>query len=52
MDRFEEFLAGAHLVDEHFRTTPFKQNIPVIMGLLGLWYNNFFGAQSHAILPY
>ena len=52
MDHFEELLGGAHAVDEHFRTTPFEQNIPVIMGLLGIWYNNFFGAQSHAILPY
>jgi glucose-6-phosphate isomerase len=52
MDRFEELLAGAHTVDRHFRTTPFEQNIPVIMGLLGVWYNNFFGAESHAILPY
>ncbi len=52
MDRFEELLAGAHAVDEHFRTTPFERNVPVIMGLLGIWYNNFFGAQSHAILPY
>ncbi|MGQ9768770.1 MAG: glucose-6-phosphate isomerase, partial [Anaerolineae bacterium] len=52
MERFEELLAGAHLVDEHFRTAPFERNVPVIMGLLGIWYNNFFGAQSHAILPY
>jgi glucose-6-phosphate isomerase len=52
MDHFEELLTGAHTVDEHFRTAPFEQNIPVIMGLLGLWYNNFFDAQSHAILPY
>jgi glucose-6-phosphate isomerase len=52
MDGFEQLLAGAHEVDEHFRTTPFERNIPVIMGLLGVWYNNFFGAQSHAILPY
>ena len=52
MDRFEELLAGAHTVDEHFRTAPFEQNIPVIMGLLGIWYNNFWGAESHAILPY
>ncbi len=52
MDRFEELLAGAHLADEHFRTAPFERNIPVIMGLLGIWYNNFFDAQSHAILPY
>jgi glucose-6-phosphate isomerase len=52
MDRFEELLSGAHQVDQHFRTAPFEQNIPVIMGMLGIWYNNFFGAQSHAILPY
>ncbi|MDP8218362.1 MAG: glucose-6-phosphate isomerase [Candidatus Theseobacter exili] len=52
MDRFEELLAGAHKVDEHFRSVEFEKNIPVIMGLLGIWYNNFFGAQSHAILPY
>ncbi len=52
MDHFEELLAGAHAVDEYFRTTPFAQNIPVIMGLLGIWYNNFWDAQSHAILPY
>jgi len=52
MDQFEALLSGAHRVDEHFRTAPFEENIPVIMGLLGVWYNNFFGAQSHAILPY
>ncbi len=52
MDRFEELLSGAHKVDEHFRTAPFAQNIPVVMGLLGIWYNNFFGAETHAILPY
>jgi len=52
MDHFEELLAGAHQVDEHFRTAPFEKNIPVIMGLLGIWYNNFFAAESHAILPY
>jgi len=52
MDRFEELLSGAHKVDEHFRTAPFEENIPLIMGLLGLWYNNFFGAETHAILPY
>ncbi len=52
MERFEELLSGAHKVDEHFRTTPYQKNIPVIMGLLGVWYNNFFGAESHAILPY
>lgn len=52
MDNFEALLTGAHIVDEYFRTTPFEQNIPVIMGMLGIWYNNFFGAQTHAILPY
>lgn len=51
-DHFEELLAGAHEADEHFRNTEFEQNIPVIMGLLGIWYNNFFEAESHAILPY
>ncbi|MCB0183512.1 MAG: glucose-6-phosphate isomerase, partial [Caldilineaceae bacterium] len=52
MDKFEELLAGAHAVDEYFRTTPLVDNIPVIMALLGIWYNNFWDAQSHAILPY
>ncbi|MGV8050008.1 MAG: glucose-6-phosphate isomerase [Anaerolineaceae bacterium] len=52
MDNFEALLDGAYQVDQHFRTAPFEQNIPVIMGLLGIWYNNFFGAQSQAILPY
>lgn len=52
MDRFEELLAGAHKVDQHFRSAPFEQNVPVIMALLGIWYNNFLGADSHAILPY
>jgi len=52
MDNFEALLTGAHKVDEHFRSTPFEENVPVVMGLLGIWYNNFFGAQSQAILPY
>jgi glucose-6-phosphate isomerase len=52
MERFEELLVGAHAVDEHFRSAPFDRNVPVIMGLLGIWYNNFFGAESVAILPY
>jgi glucose-6-phosphate isomerase len=52
MEQFEELLAGAHVVDEHFRQEPLESNIPVIMGLLGIWYTNFFGAESHAILPY
>jgi glucose-6-phosphate isomerase len=50
--RFAELLDGAHSVDIHFMRTPFRQNIPVMMGLLGIWYNNFWGAQTHAILPY
>ena len=52
MDCFEELLGGAHRVDQHFRHAPYEQNVPVIMALLGIWYNNFFGAESHAILPY
>jgi glucose-6-phosphate isomerase len=52
MDMFEELLAGAHDIDEHFRTAPMRQNIPIIMALLGIWYANFYGAKSHAILPY
>ena len=51
-DRFEEFLAGAHEVDEHFRNAQWSQNIPVLMGLLGVFYANFFGAHTHAVLPY
>jgi glucose-6-phosphate isomerase len=45
-------LDGFHQMDEHFRTTPFERNLPVLMGLLGIWYNNFFGAQTAAVLPY
>ena len=52
IDHFEALLIGAHQADEHFRTAPFAENIPVLMALLGIWYNNFFDAQSHAILPY
>jgi len=52
MDNFEELLQGAYEVDEHFRSMPFDKNIPVIMGLLGIWYNNFYNAESHALLPY
>ena len=50
--RFEELLAGAHAMDEHFRTTPLERNMPVIMALLGIWYRDFLGACSHAVLPY
>lgn len=52
MDNFEALLRGAYEADQHFRSAPLNQNIPVLMALLGIWYNNFFGAQSHAILPY
>ncbi|HEY1958924.1 MAG TPA: glucose-6-phosphate isomerase, partial [Polyangiaceae bacterium] len=52
MDNFEELLAGAHDMDKHFQTAPLETNLPVIMGMLGVWYSNFFGAQTHAILPY
>ncbi len=52
MDRFEELLAGGHAMDEHFRTTPLERNLPVILGLIGVWYRNFLGASTHAILPY
>jgi glucose-6-phosphate isomerase len=52
MENFESMLAGAHEMDEHFRTAPLDKNIPVILALLGIWYNNFFGAHTHAILPY
>lgn len=51
-ERFAEFLAGFHLVDEHFRTAPLEGNAPALLGLIGLWYSNFFGAQSRAVLPY
>jgi len=51
-DGFRDFLAGFHAVDEHFRTTPFAQNVPVLMGLLNVWYVNFLDAATHAVLPY
>jgi glucose-6-phosphate isomerase len=51
-ENFYELLKGAHAADEHFRNTPFEENIPVIMAVIGVWYNNFFDAESHAILPY
>jgi glucose-6-phosphate isomerase len=52
MEHFEELLAGAYEVDEHFRTAPLRENIPVLMALLGVWYRDFFGATSYAVLPY
>jgi len=51
-DNFEDMLSGFHEMDEHFRSAPFERNLPVLMGLLGVWYNNFFGAQTVAVLPY
>ncbi len=50
--QFHEMLAGFHAMDEHFRTAPFERNLPVLLGLLGIWYNNFFGAETVAVLPY
>jgi glucose-6-phosphate isomerase len=51
-DNFREILAGFHAMDEHFRTAPFERNLPALMGLLAVWYNNFFDAQTVAVLPY
>jgi glucose-6-phosphate isomerase len=51
-DAYDEMLAGFHAVDEHFRTTPLAQNLPVLQGLLNVWYTDFFGSQTHAVLPY
>ncbi len=51
-DHFRSMLSGLHAIDEHFRTVAFERNLPVLLGLLGIWYNNFFGAETHAILPY
>ncbi len=51
-ERFQEMLAGFHAMDEHFRTAPFERNLPVLMGLLAVWYGDFFGAQTAAVLPY
>jgi len=51
-ENWQDFLAGFHTIDEHMRTTPLAQNVPVLMGLLNVWYSNFLGAQSHAVLPY
>ncbi|MEV4804707.1 glucose-6-phosphate isomerase [Nonomuraea sp. NPDC049421] len=51
-ERFREMLDGFHTIDEHFRTAPFKANMPVLMALLGIWYTDFFGAETRAVLPY
>lgn len=52
MDHFEDLLAGGHAMDNHFKTAPLEQNMPVIMAMIGIWYNNFFHVDTHAILPY
>lgn len=52
MGGFQAFLRGAYLADQHFQQAPFSQNMPVLMGLLGIWYHNFFGAATHALIPY
>jgi glucose-6-phosphate isomerase len=51
-DNFRDMLSGFHEMDEHFRTAPYHQNLPALMGLLGLWYTNFFGVHTQAVLPY
>ena len=51
-EHYREFLAGAHTVDRHFSTSEFSHNIPVVMGLLGIWYGNFLDAGAHAVIPY
>jgi len=51
-EHFRAMLAGMHEMDEHFRTAPFDRNLPVLLGLIGIWYVNFFGAETHAVLPY
>jgi glucose-6-phosphate isomerase len=51
-DGFRDFLAGAHEMDEHFRNAPLEENLPVLLAVLGVWYRDFFGAQTHAVLPY
>lgn len=51
-DNFKELLAGAHEMDKHFIETPIKDNIPVLLALVGVWYNDFYGAQTQALLPY
>lgn len=51
-DNFAKLLSGAHFMDEHFTTTPLERNVPVILALLGIWYGNFYGSETHALLPY
>ncbi|KAJ8869166.1 hypothetical protein PR048_030736 [Dryococelus australis] len=51
-ENFERLLSGAHFIDNHFKTAPVEKNVPFILALLGIWYNNFYGAQTHALIPY
>ena len=51
-DNFEHLLSGAHWMDNHFKTAPLESNIPVVLAMLGVWYGNFYGAETHALLPY
>jgi glucose-6-phosphate isomerase len=51
-ENFAQMLAGFHTIDTHFKTAPLEENLPVLQGMLNVWYNNFFGAQTHAVLPY
>src|SRR5690606_19305851 len=51
-ENFKAMLEGAHAMDQHFKETPFEKNIPVILAMIGIWYNNFYGAATEAILPY
>jgi glucose-6-phosphate isomerase len=51
-ENFEALLQGAHEMDQHFLSAPFRANLPMLLGALGVWYANFFGAESHAVLPY
>lgn len=51
-DNFEKLLDGAHFMDQHFCSAPLHENVPVILAMLGVWYGNFYGAQTHALLPY
>ena len=51
-ENFVKLLSGAHFMDQHFETTPLEKNVPVILALLGIWYGNFYGSETHALLPY
>ena len=51
-ENFEKLLSGAHWMDNHFKTAPLSNNIPVILAVLGVWYSNFYGCETHALLPY